>query len=70
VAKRAQRKGLLLRDSDESDGFSTLDLVNGLQGVCHALDQSIGQSFDIDYVQRLSMAANVLATMVADRVEV
>jgi hypothetical protein len=67
--RAAKQKGLLLRDSDESDRFTTLDLVNGLQAVCYALDQNAGYAPDIDFIHRLSMAANVLATMVADRVE-
>jgi len=53
----------------ESDGFTTLDLVNGLQAVCVALDECAGGTHDTDFVSRLAMAAKILSTMVADRVE-
>jgi hypothetical protein len=38
------RKGLLLRDSAESENFTTLDLVAGTAGVCEALDQLVGDN--------------------------
>lgn len=64
------RRALRLRDdSSDSDGFTTLDLVNGLQGVCYALDQIAGES-DAELIHRLSMAAKILSTMLADRVEI
>jgi hypothetical protein len=66
---RRPKKGLLLRDSDDTDGFTTLDLVNGLQAVCEALDGSAGTA-DTDFVCGLAMAAKVLSSMVADRVEI
>ena len=62
------REGLLLRDSNDGEGFSTLDLVYGLQGVCVAIDAS--SRHDTDFVHRLSMAAKILSTMLADRVEI
>jgi hypothetical protein len=62
-------KGLLLRESAPDEGFSTLDLVNGLQGVCQALDGICGDAHDSDHVFRMAMAANVLSTMLANRVE-
>lgn len=67
---RRPDKFLRLRESNESDGFTTLDLVNGLNGVCIALDESAGGTHDSDSVHRLSMAAKILSTMVADRVEI
>jgi hypothetical protein len=64
------KQGLLLRDSDDGDGFTTLDLVNGLQAVCVAIDASAGGTHDTDFVHRLAMAAKILSTMLADRVEI
>jgi hypothetical protein len=66
---RRPKKGLLLRGSDDGDGFTTLDLVNGLHAVCEALDGSAGTA-DTDFVCGLAMAAKVLSSMVADRVEI
>jgi hypothetical protein len=36
-ARRVKKEGLQLTESDEFDGFSTLDVMNGLHGVCQAL---------------------------------
>jgi hypothetical protein len=69
MAKRRKPKGLLLRDCDASDGFTTLDLVAGTAGVCQALDHLAGEG-DTDLIHRLSMAAKILSTMVSDRVEI
>jgi hypothetical protein len=67
-ARRAPKQGLFLRDSAESDGFSTLDIVNGLNGVCTALDAMAGNE-DQDFVHRLAMASKILSALLADRVE-
>jgi hypothetical protein len=68
--REAKRQvGLVLRESGEFDGFTTLDLVAGTAGVCQALDQLAGEH-DPDLVHRLSMAATILSTMLSDRVEI
>ena len=64
------KQGLILRESEETDGFSTLDVVNGLQAVCVALDESAGGTHGVEHVHRLSMAAKVLSTMASARVEI
>jgi hypothetical protein len=64
-----QRRGLLLVESGEFDGYSTLDLVNGLHGVCNALDQLEGSAQSLDQVAELSMAAKVLSSILQNRVE-
>jgi hypothetical protein len=71
MASRKEKGALLLRASHENEGFTTLDLVAGLHGVCEALDDQVGTcSLDFGAVQRLSMAARVLSSMVNDRVEI
>jgi hypothetical protein len=67
--KRPPNGGLLFRGSGKYDHFTTLDLWAGLCGVCKALDQLAGES-DPDIIHRLSMASNVLASILDDRVEV
>lgn len=67
-ARRAPKQGLFLRDAEESDGFTALDLVNGLNGVCIALDAMAGEA-DKDLTARLAMAAKILSILLADRVE-
>lgn len=67
-ARRAPKHGLRLRDSEESDGFTALDLVNGLNGVCVALDAMAGEATP-DLTQRMVMAAKILSILLADRVE-
>ncbi len=66
---KRSRKGLLLRASEDSEGFTTTDLINGLHGVCVALDDAIVNRFDGNNAQYLAQAAKVLSTMVRDRVE-
>jgi hypothetical protein len=63
---------LKLTHSKEDEGFTTLDVVNGLRGVCRALDLAAVDSScsDIDHVGDLAMAARVLSEMVGDRVEI
>ena len=68
MAKR-KRTGLVPRESTPEEGFSTLDLVNGLQGVCLAMDSACEDQNAADHVFRMAMAANILATLLADRVE-
>ena len=66
-----RRQYLRLCESDDSEGFTTLDLVNGLHGVCCAIDQEAASNGcqDTNYVARLSMAAKVLSSIVASRVD-
>jgi hypothetical protein len=63
---------LKLTRSKEGEGFTTLDAVNGLQGVCRAIDMAAVDDGcrDIEFVGRLAQAAKVLSDMVAERVEV
>ena len=67
----ARPPGVRLRDSDEFDGYSTRDVINGLHGVCCTLDEAIGSQScrDINYLADLSMAAKVLSSIVANRVD-
>jgi hypothetical protein len=67
--RRAKRRGLLLAESDEFDGFSALDLVTGLHGVCTALDQLAGSEQSLDQFAELSSAAKILSSIVQNRVE-
>ena len=68
----AETPGLRLRQSNEEDGFTTLDVINGLRGVCVALDDYVATNScpDVDQAANLSMAANVLSAIIADRVEI
>lgn len=69
MAKRAQKpKPLVLRGSSESDGFTTLDALSGLHGVCTALDELFSDRADINHAHNLVMAANVLSTILINRV--
>ncbi|HEV7611431.1 MAG TPA: hypothetical protein VGO37_06120 [Steroidobacteraceae bacterium] len=66
----APRGAVVLSPSGDMDDFSTMDLVVGLHGVCQALDDQVGtESLDRDGVHRLSIAANVLSSMVMQRME-
>lgn len=70
--RKKQKNGLRLCESDEHDGYSTLDVVNGLHGVCCAIDAEAASNScrDIDYVANLAMAAKVLSSTLANRVEI
>ena len=70
TAKQKAEGSLLLCGSDEFDGFSTLDLVAGLNGVCQAIDMLAGECDDRDVIHRLGMASKILSTMVNRRVEI
>jgi hypothetical protein len=63
---RGPKIGLSLSESDEFAGFSSLDLVNGLNGVCVALDESIVNGGG-NHACQLVQAAVVLSAMVQDR---
>jgi hypothetical protein len=63
----AKRVLPLRDDSSDSDGFTTLDLVNGLHGVCLALDELFNDQADINHAHELAMAAKILSAMLADR---
>ncbi len=64
---RRRPPGVRLADSDEHDGFSTLDVINALHGVCQALDVAFDNA-DIS-PQELATAARVLASIVQSRVD-
>ena len=70
--KRKDKNYLYLRAFRDGEGFTTLDLINGLSGVCQAFDEfAVNDSCrDKEAVINLSMAAKVLADLVANRVEV
>jgi len=65
--RRATRPDVRLLESDELDGYATLDLINGLHGVSVALDTCCYQG-DRDMVANLHTAAKVLAAILAGRV--
>jgi hypothetical protein len=67
--RRVKRRGLLLAESDEFDGFSALDLVSGLHGVCTALDELDGSERSLDQYAELSTAAKILSSIVQNQVE-
>ncbi len=47
-----------------------MDLVVGLHGVCQALNDAVGTgNMDQDTTHRLSIAANVLSSIVMSRME-
>lgn len=61
-----------LRDNTrDDDRFGTLDVINGLRGVCCALDRAAVTDGcqDIDLVSDLSMAAKVLSSLLGNRVD-
>jgi hypothetical protein len=60
-------KGLTLRFGGSEDGFTTLDLIDGLQGVCAALDASAMYRDKLDHTHQLAMAAKALSAMLAGR---
>lgn len=67
--RRKPRAGVLLFESDEYDGFKTHDLINGLHGICEALDILM-----VDYpghqeaTVELSIAAKILSSILQGRV--
>lgn len=64
----AQPKGLTLRFGDSAqDGFTTLDLIDGLQGVCAALDDSAMYADQLNNTHQLAMAAKALSAMLVGR---
>lgn len=63
----AARSGRTLDQAADLEGFSTLDIVNGLRGVCGALDALAGNATDVDGIQDLATASRVLSAMLADR---
>jgi hypothetical protein len=73
-ARRPRRKkgagsGLLLRESDKGEGFTTMDVVNGLHGVCFAAQQLVQGEDDINVSQQLHIAAMILSSILEDRIE-
>jgi hypothetical protein len=72
IASSRPRPSLLkLRFHDGEESFDTLDIINGLRGVCYALDRIAvtDGGRDGDQIGDLSMAAKVLSHMLGDRVE-
>ncbi len=67
--KRAKPK-IGLRESDEDDGFTTMDLVSALRGVCTAADSIVQAESDINIAQQLNMAAKILSSILHSRVEI
>jgi hypothetical protein len=68
--RRSRRKppGLTLSSSREDDGFSTLDVLNGLHGVCTALNTGYFEN-DVDTSAQLQQAALVLSAILQNRVQ-
>ena len=63
-ANRVQgQDGLLLRESGDDEGFTTLDLVNGPQDVCVAVDQSAGSMQVVPIRRRPLECERALALM-------
>jgi len=60
------KAGLVLAESGEFDSFTTQDVLNGLHGVCLALDLK-GDDCDIEEGE-LATAAHVLASILQSRV--
>jgi hypothetical protein len=69
--RKPERVFLKLISEVEGEEFTTLDAVNGLRGVCQALDLAAVDSScqDIDHVGDLAMAAKILSQIVGGRVE-
>jgi hypothetical protein len=65
--RRQRPPSLRLSESEEHDGYTTTDVVNGLHGVCLALDMA-WDSYDIEQ-HDLATAARVLASILQSRVE-
>jgi len=69
-ARRAKKTGLLLRESDKNEGFSTLEVLSGLHAVCLALEEiEPCDSADLRRYSELSVAAKVLSTILSNRVD-
>jgi hypothetical protein len=66
-----KRNGLHLRESEESEGFCTREVLMGRHGVCLALDEgAVNDSCrDVDQVAELSIAARVLCSILVHRIE-
>ena len=69
MAKR-KTKGLQLRDTNEDAGYTTLDVVTALRGVCVAADTLVTCTSDIDLATQLNMASKILSSTLYDLVEV
>jgi hypothetical protein len=66
---RKPRAGVLLFESDEFDGFTTQDLINGLHGVCAALDTlMVDYPRDTETATELSIASKILSSILRRRV--
>ena len=66
--RRPRRKppGLTLSESGEYDGFSTLDVLNGLHGVCEALNTGYFEN-DVEISSELHIVAKVLSSILQNR---
>jgi hypothetical protein len=60
--------GLQLLESDDDGEFTTMDVLAGLCGVCHTLDEAGGNCDDVNVVHQLSIAAKVLCFILNERV--
>lgn len=69
-SRRPRRKppGLTLSESREYGGFTTHDVLNGLHGVCEALNTGYFDN-DVEISSELHIAAKVLAAMLQSRVQ-
>jgi hypothetical protein len=62
-----ERIGVKLTESEPETGFCTLDVVNGLHGICVALDESVVSNSNFNNTEYLVQAAKVLSAIIQDR---
>lgn len=67
-APRKPKAGMVLFESGEFEGFSTENVLDGLHGVCVALDQLDMTTSDPDLASELAIAARVLSSILQRRV--
>jgi hypothetical protein len=67
-SRRKARREIVLEESGEFDGFSTHDVIAGLQGICCTLaDFDYSAGMDFDKIQQLAMGAKVLSGILYSR---
>jgi hypothetical protein len=67
-SRHKRRDVVVLAESGEFDGFSTHDVIAGLNGVCSTLaERDYSASMDFDQVEQLGMAAKVLSAILCNR---
>ena len=64
---RKPKPGVQLIESEEHEGFQTLDVINGLHGICEALDER-AEDFSMDTIQELAISAKILSSILRRRV--